>query len=578
MDVLNRIIRIDMLRSEIIEEAVPEEYRFVGGRGLTSSVLLKEVDPTCDPLGPANKLIVAPGLFGGTIIPNCGRLSIGAKSPLTRGIKEANVGGVTGQMLAQHGIKAIIIENRSDSGAYYLEISDEGIFLSDFRGDPFMGNYEMSSMFHQRYTNEIAILSVGPAGMRKMLSAGIAGSDLERRPTRFAARGGLGAVMGSKGLKAIVIVPSKKSKPISTETLKKVAKELSKSIIENPVVGLLHGFGTPGVIDLACQIGSFPTHSFSKGSFEKFANINGEKIVELQKQRQGKTGHGCMPGCVVRCSNIFNSQDGGHVTSALEYETLCLLGSNLEIDDIDAIAQFDHACDDNGVDTIEVGGTMGVAMDEGKIKYGDADTVLKLIEEIGKGTEAGVLYGNGVVHLAKKIGAKRIPATMGQGHPAHDPRALNGVGVTYSTSPMGADHTAGLVFNPDKENAVELSKEHQIFAMLCDTFGFCIFISQTVEDLVKVYNAFNASEMNAEEMRRWAIKLLRIEAEFNAKAGVPSVEERSSRIFREEKLPGTGYIFDTDFEKMEKIFEVYSDFEESTVLKDENDEHRKAAN
>lgn len=574
---LNRIIRVDMLRSQILEEAVPEEYRFVGGRGLTSTILSKGVDPKCDPLGLNNKLIVAPGLFGGTIIPSCGRLSIGAKSPLTGGIKESNVGGVTGQMIAQHGIKAIIIENGSDSGTQYLEISDEGIFLHDFSADLFMGNYELTSMFQKRYSNKIGILSVGSAGMRKMLSAGIAGSDLERRSTRFAARGGLGAVMGSKGLKAIVILPSKKSKPIPAETLKKVAKEFAKSITENPSVGLLHGLGTPGIIDIACQLGSFPTHSFSKGSFEKFKNINGEKIVELQKQRQGKTGHACMPGCVVRCSNIFHSKDGGHVTSALEYETLCLFGSNLDVDDIDVIAQFDHACDDIGVDTIEVGGTIGVAMDEGKIKYGDANTVLELINEIGKGTKAGALYGNGVVHLAKEIGAKRIPATMGQGHPGHDPRTLPGTGVTYATSPMGADHTAGLVFDPAKEGVVELSKEHQIYAMLCDTFGFCIFISQTVEGLVKVYNAFCNVEMSAEEMRKWALSLLRMEVEFNIKAGVPSVEERCAEIFREEKLPGSGNIFDADYEEMKKIFDVESDIEETPVLKSENHEHRKNA-
>jgi aldehyde:ferredoxin oxidoreductase len=551
-----RIVRVNLLQGKITEEGVPERYRSLGGRGLTSTILSEEVDPECDPLGSENKLIFASGVFGGTIIPNCDRLSVGAKSPLTGGIRESNVGGVVGQMLAQHYIKAIIVENYSDSGTKYLEISESGIFLRDFSDDVYMGNYELTGLFHKRYNNEVGILSIGPAGMRKMLSAGIAGSNLERKPTRYAGRGGLGAVMGSKGLKAIVVLPSKKPKPTATEALKKAVKEFAKSITESPAVGLLHGLGTSGVIDLACQMGSFPTHSFTKGSFDKFRNINGEKIVELQKQRNGKTGHKCMTGCIVGCSNIFNDKEGHYVTSALEYETLCLLGSNLDIDDIETLAKMDHACDDIGIDTIEVGGTIGVAMDEGKIKYGDGDKALELIHEIGKGTKLGSLYGNGVVHIAKEIGAKRIPATMGQGHPGHDPRTLKGVGVTYATSPMGADHTAGLVFDPTKEGVVGLSREHQIYALLCDTFGFCIFVSQTVEDLVKVYNAFCNTEMSPEEVRKWAIGLLRMEVEFNEKAGVAPIEKRVSMIFREEGLPESGNIFDTSFEEMKRIFDV----------------------
>ena len=551
----SNIIRVDLLTGKITKEDVPKEYLSLGGRGLTSTILSKEVDPKCDPLGPQNKLVIAPGLFGGTTIPSSGRISIGAKSPLTGGIKESNVGGITGQMLAKHDIKAIIIENCSNSAVKYLEISDDGIFLRDFDYDIYMGNYELTEVLQQKFNNELGILSVGPAGMRKMLSAAIAASDNEKKPTRHAARGGIGVVMGSKGLKAIVIHPSRKPSPKPTQTLKEAVKDFTKAIQANPAAQALHAFGTAVVVETACVLGSFPTHSFTRGSFDKWQNITGAKIVELQGQRNGKWSQRCMPGCAVACSNVFNDKDGNYVTSGLEYETLCLLGSNLDIDDIDTIAKLERACDDIGVDTIEVGGTIGVAMDEGKISYGDGDKVLGLIYEIGRGTKEGSLYGNGVVHIGKEIGAKRIPATMGQGHPAHDPRTFNGTGVTYCTSPMGADHTAGLVFNPEKKGAVELSRETQIHAMLCDTLGLCTFVSLPTEEILKIYNAFSNVEMSAEEIRKWALSLLRMEAGFNTKAGVPPIEERCSRIFREEKLPQSGNIFDTGYEEMKRIFD-----------------------
>ncbi len=551
---LSRIIRVDLSTNKILQEDIPEEWLPLGGRGLTSTILSKEVDPKCDPLSPGNKLIISPGLFGGTIIPSSSRLSIGAKSPLTGGIKESNVGGIAGQMIAKHEIRAIIIENCSNTGVKYLEIADDGIFLHNFNDDPYMGNYKLANIFQEKFNSELGILSVGPAGMRKMLSASVAGSDNEKRPSRAAGRGGIGAVMGSKGLKAVVIHPSKKLRPQPTETLRRAVKEFTQSVKGNPSVAALHHFGTAGVIDFACQLGSFPTHSFRKGSFDMWQKINGAKLVEMQRERRGKWSHKCMPACIIGCSNVFHDKDGHYITASLEYETLCLCGSNIDIDDIDTIAKIDHACDDVGIDTIEFGGSIGVAMDEGKIDYGDGDRILRLIYEIGRGTKEGNLYGNGVVHLGKEIGAKRIPATMGQGNPGHDPRTFNGTGVTYCTSPMGADHTAGLVFSPQKEGAVELSRETQIIVMLCDTFGLCIFVSQGVEDLVKVYNAFSNAELSTEEMKKWAISLLRMESEFNTKAGVPPIEQRCARIFREEKLPESGNIFDTDYEEMKKIF------------------------
>jgi aldehyde:ferredoxin oxidoreductase len=553
-EMLNRILRVDMLKGQISDEVVPAAYDGLGGRALISAILAREVEPTCNPLGPANKLIIAPGLFAGTIIPNSGRLSVGAKSPLTLGMKESNVGGVAAGLLAQHGIQALIVENSSRSDVTYLEIGDEGVALRNFEEDPYMGNYDVAGLFQKKYGKDAATISVGPAGMRKRLCAGIAASSLERMPSRAAGRGGLGAVMGSKGLKAIMILPAKKAKTHPTETLREAVTAFSKSISTNEAVAMLHQGGTAAVVDIACMLGSFPTHSFRKGRFDRASNINAAKMIELQTQRAGKTGHRCMPGCLVACSNVYNDREGNYLTSGLEYETLCLLGSNLDIDDLDIIALFDRTCDDLGIDTIEVGGTMGVAMDKGMISYGDGRRVLELIREIGKDSSEGDLFGRGVARFAKEVGATRVPATGGQGHPGHDPRTLNAVGVTYATSPMGADHTAGLAVDPTKTGVVAMSRELQTHAMLCDAFGLCIFVSLSIEDITKVYNAFMNLEKHPDEMRALAVSWLRREAGFNERAGFPPLEERVGRIFREEALPESGNLFDTDYEEMKNIF------------------------
>ena len=183
----------------------------------------------------------------------------------------------------------------------------------------------------------------------------------------------------------------------------------------------------------------------------------------------------CMPGCMVKCSMIHHNEEGEHVTSALEYETLALMGSNLGIGNGDAVARFDRKCDDLGVDTIEIGSALGVAASAGKFDFGDIAAVEAILDEIGEGTELGSMIGNGVVHTAKTLGVDRVPAFKGQAIPAHDPRVGKPTGVTYHTSPMGADHTAGLMYNMDNEGAVDHSLIEQIYNAALDSIGICQF-------------------------------------------------------------------------------------------------------
>ena len=379
----------------------------------------------------------------GSPFPCSARTSVGAKSPLTNGIKEANVGGRPAMMLARHGIRAIILENISPTLKLIL-IDNDGIYLVPAEEYNGLGNYDLHSNLKEGYGENIGIYSIGPAGQYLMKSATIGANDLEGYPSRHAARGGLGAVMGSKKIKAIVIKPSKTSR-VNMHDLKKfreVSKPFAKQLASSKEV--FSTFGTSLMMKGMSGYGGIPTKNFQMGSYDKIDNISGERLHELVVARGGKKRLACSPTCVIKCSNLVVDEQGNHLTSSLEYETMALNGSNLIIDDLDSLAKIDHLCDDLGLDTIEFGGMVGVAMDCGKVEWGNAEKVFKILDdEIRNNTEEGQLYSNGVKIIGEKLNAKRIPQVKGQGISAYDSRVFKAMGVTYVTSPQGADHTAG---------------------------------------------------------------------------------------------------------------------------------------
>ena len=532
------IVRINANSNTIKYEEIVKnsKYYLLGARGLTSQIVHDEVPPRCDPLGPQNKLILANGILTGSPFPNSARTSIGAKSPLTNGIKEANVGGRPSYMLARHGIRALVFEDIS-SELKILLIDDNGIELlsgNEYKG---LGNYELHRKLRSKYGEKIGVYSIGPAGEHKLPSATVAANDLEGYPSRHAARGGLGAVMGSKGIKAIVVIPSKKSK-VEMHDLKKfreASTPFAKQLAETKKV--FSTFGTALNMSAMSEHQGIPTKNFRFGSFDKISNISGEKLHELVIARGGKKNLACSPNCVIKCSNLIVDENGRHITSSLEYETMCLNGTNLLIDDLDSLAKIDHLCDDVGIDTIEFGCTVGVAMDCGKIPWGDAEVVFNLLDkEIRENTEIGKLYGNGVKHIGTKLNAQRIPEIKGQGISAYDPRVFKGMGITYATSPMGADHTSGAAIVgrvpsqtkdygelTKNEGKLDLSFELQVYTTVLDSIGCCYFIGPSYENMEIVTAAINAMynlDLTREDIINIGKHILKIELAFNEKAGI----------------------------------------------------------
>jgi len=341
-----KFLKVDMTTQIISYQDVPQEYAGLGGRGLTSIMINHEVPPDCDPLGPDNKLIFAPGLLTGTNLVNTSRISIGAKSPLTGGIKESNVGGAFPAALGRLGIGAVIVEGQAPQGELYLlRIDQEGqaelVPADEYKK---LRTYALAEKLFQTYGDRNGILCVGPAGEHRLACASIQSTDVDKRPCRAAGRGGIGAVMGAKGLKALVAAQGGKAKTEATESVsfKESAKLIAKAIQDDSFSGdTLPKMGTAALVDTINNAGAFPCYNATKGVFEGWEKISGEALVETIKDRGGQIGHRGCSQCVIRCSNVFLSRAGEYVTSSLEYETIWAVGGMCGIDDLDTIARLD---------------------------------------------------------------------------------------------------------------------------------------------------------------------------------------------------------------------------------------------
>ena len=552
------LIKVDMTHRRIATEPFFQN-KLIGGRATIDDWMTRYASPNVHPLSGGNPFIVAVGLLAGTSAPSSGRLSIGGKSPLTGGIKEANVGGTAGQKLGRLGIQAIVVEGKAKDWQI-LKLDSSGVLLEKAGDIVGLDNYDACDRLRRRYGNGIGIIIAGRAGEMRLANSTVAVTDGEGRPCRHAARGGVGAIMGAKSLKAIVIDDQGKSlrKAHDPKAFSAAVKAAIEAISSGPYGELLRAMGTPGMIDIDNNRGSLPTRNHRLGAFEKVQNINANRIIELNKQRGGATGHACMPGCAVQCSNIFHGADGKYLTASLEYETLAMLGSNLGIDDLDAIARMDRKCDGFGIDTIETGCTVGMLNDAGFFDFGDIERAEALIEEIGKGSPLGRILGSGVEITAKVFGIDRVPAVKGQGIPAHAGRSMKGWGVTYATSPQGADHTAGSVvvdlLSPSGQ--VERSRTSQIINAAFDATGLChlTFLFKNPETIMPMINAFYGVNLSLTDFMEMGKQMLRQERAFNIKAGIGPSADRLPDWMRAEALPPTNAVFDVPQEEIDEFF------------------------
>ena len=576
---MDKILRIDVGADggPSYKEEPCGDYAGLGGRALTSALINKEVPADCHPLGPENKLVIAPGMLSGTAAVTSGRLSVGCKSPLTGGIKEANSGGQGAQVLARLGYAAIVIEGEwKGKDLYKVFINKDGVKIEIANDLKMLTNYQLMERYQDTYAKG-AMLSIGTAGEMRLSNSTIAVTDRELRPTRHAGRGGVGAVMGSKGVKVILLdgEGTKLREPKDKEAFNKANKLFNQGLKDHAVTGQgLPAYGTNVLTNVLSEAGGYPTYNFKQGSYPDADKISGETLAELEIARGGVATHGCHRGCSIQCSGTFVDKDGNYVTKQPEYETVWAHGGNCGICDLDDIAKLDYLDDNYGLDTIEMGVTIGVAMEAGLLKFGDADGAINLVNEVGKGTPLGRILGSGAATTARAYGIERAPVVKGQAMPAYDPRAVKGIGVTYATSPMGADHTAGYAVATNilkvggdvdplsSEGQAELSQNLQIATAAVDSTGMCLFIAfavldqpETFQALIDLLNSYYELSLTADDVAALGKSVLQNERDFNARAGFTAQDDRLPRYFQRESLPPHNVTFDVPDEELDKVFQ-----------------------
>lgn len=564
-----KLLRINIVTGETKTESYDSKEFLLGGRTLSSYLVSKEVTPNCDPFGKSNKLFFTIGALSGTIVSSSNRLSIGSKSPLTGGIKESNAGGIVGLRMAQQGLRCIVLEDApvEDDSWKIVVIGKDSTEIIDGSFLVGKGVYEKSELLSEKFGKKAGCITIGPAGENLLLASGIACSDPHGVCSRYAGRGGLGAVMGSKRVIAMVVLDDGEVKPecIDSEGFKTASKRILDLLKENPVSSLFTKYGTAAMVDICQAYKVLPTRNFTQGTMEDAEKINAQTMYDTIKARggAGRTQHACMTPCAIQCSNVYPDEKGELLCSPIEYETMALMGSNLCLKNLDTIAMMNRIANDAGVDTLDVGAAIGVAMEAGIAEFGDDKAVISLMNEVLNITPLGRILASGCKVAAQVFGVKHAPHVLGQALPAYEPRGTKGMAMTYLSSPMGADHTFGFTLRDEedpitKEGKVALSKKFQVIGSRMDAMGTCNFVRYSVRNdmspLLNLIKALYGVDISAEEFDDFVKDTLRREHQFNTDAGITAADHRFTETFYAIAQADTGEKMDiTDEEVAEAM-------------------------
>ena len=552
---MRKYIDIDLGRQSSESRALTGREIAECGRFLIAKMLLDADVAQVDPLAPDNRLIFSVGPFAGTNFSNANRLSVGCKSPLTGGIKEANSGGTFGFAMGQLQIAGITLHGASDEWVVIRITKDGAISFDD--ASPYMGlgNFDCAAKLHSAYGDKTSLALCGPVGEYLGLMAGVAFSDTDNRPSRLAARGGVGAVMGAKKVKAMVIDKDRMPPVNDRKKVMGAIKDYGKKLGESVAVQSLKTTGTAMVADLTNHLGALPVRNFSAGQLtgadDGPLRMGGDYIRELNGGRGGETQHACMPGCLIKCSNVYVDDSGRELVSPLEYETIGLLGTNCGLEDPDDVARLNETANDLGVDSIELGATIGVLMEAGEGAFGDVGFMQNCLAEIRSGSARGRLYASGTARVGAALNVARVPVIKKQAISAYDPRIIEVTGISMMVTAQGADHTVGNApsFKCDDKTIDELVAESlrmQINSAVADSMGLCVFGRSVTDDNLKliadaINDAFDAG-MTPDAIRDIGLETLRLEAAFNKAAGFDQDDDELPSFFHDEALPPTNKI------------------------------------
>ena len=545
-------LQIDLATRTVIRETWEGEKLIRAGRHYIAKTLYERGLAKIDPLSPANPLIFSAGPFAGSNMSNANRISVGCKSPLTGGVKEANAGGTFGFALGQSELCGLTLENASDDWVVIRITKEDDVTFEDATPYMGLGVIETAAKLHDAYGEKVSLAICGPVGEYQGLMAGVSFSDPEGRPVRIAARGGVGAVMGMKKVKAMVCDKHKMpSFHDRTGVMKGVKEYTAKLRVDEKVISMGE-YGTALVADVMNGMGGLPVNNFSNGQLvdasKERMRMGGDFIREQNMARGGVPTHACMPGCMIKCSNIYVDKDGKEIVSPLEYETIGLLGTNCGITDPDDVARLNMTANDLGIDTIELGATLGILMEAGEAEFGDVPFMEAAIEDIRLGTERGKLLASGTARVAEHYGVTRVPVIKRQAISAYDPRVIEVTGISMMSTAQGADHTTGNIPTHacDGQSTEQLVGESMNVQMLCaaaDSVGLCLF-GRTVTNInldliMSAVNNATGTELPADFFKQIGLETLMFEDAFNRDAGFGEIDDELPAFFYEESLAPT---------------------------------------
>lgn len=574
-----KILRINLTEKNIKLEELNMELakKYIGGRGLASKILMDEVNPKVDPLSPENKIIVASGSLSGTPVPTGGRYMVVTKSPLTDTIACSNSGGYFGAELKAAGYDMIIFEGKAE-GPVYIAIEDDKVEIKD--ASLLWGKIvsETTDKLRNEHGEKARVLCIGPAGEKLSRIAAIM-NDYDRA----AGRSGVGAVMGSKNVKAVVVKGSKKVKLAHEEKIKDIVASKIKMLRENGVTGEgLPTYGTAVLVNIINEHGIFPVANFQRAYTENADEISGETMTRDILVRKNPCYR-----CPIACGRWVRLKDGREVGGP-EYETLWAFGADCDVYDINAIAEANLWCNEYGLDTISTGTTIAAAMelyqrgyikdeeiaDDGySLRFGDADAIVGWTKKIGEREGFGDKLAEGSYRLCEVYGVPELSMSVKkQELPAYDPRGVQGHGLEYATSNRGGCHVRGYMISPEilgspqkldrfsLEGKAEWVKIFQDLTAVIDSLGLCLFTSFALDasDYTELMNSVCGTDYTVDTLLEAGSRIYTLERLFNLEAGINPKEDKLPKRLLEEEIPegpSKGHIHKLN-ELLPKYYEV----------------------
>lgn len=557
-----KILRVNLSEKTIhVENLDPELARnFLGARGLGTKIFSSEVDPGVEPLSPENKLIFAAGPLTGTNAISAGRYNVVTKAPLTGTIAASNSGGYFGPELKYAGYDVIIFEGKADSSVY-LYINNDEAELRSAQNVWGKNTHETEDILRAETDPEAKIACIGPAGEKLVRYACIINDK-----NRAAGRSGVGAVMGSKNLKAVVVRGTKGVKIADPQGFKAAVDAAFKKIKENPVTsGGLPAYGSAVLVNILNAHGALPTRNFQTGLFPVAEKISGETLTDTYLIRK----KACW-SCPIACGRATRVPDGkfaGHGEGP-EYEALWSMGADCDIDDLAAILKANYICNEMGMDPITYGATLACAMElyekgylpekdvQQPLSFGDADALVEMAAKTGNREGFGDLLAEGSYRLAEKYGQPELSMTAKkQEYPAYDPRAIQGIGLEYATSNRGGCHVRGYTIASEvlgipqaadpltTEGKAGLAKIFQDLTAVVDSSGTCLFTTFALGagDLVDMLSAATGFKYSVEGALLAGERIWNLERQFNLDAGFTKADDTlAPRILNEPMPEGPG--------------------------------------